>query len=400
MNHTSGSADQFSQILTQVATPDEQGSTPAAQNLVRTLFGRSRQRRVLRNQLWPEHGPDNPATIAATAGWHTCSARVNWDIDALVRDNASFLTFSDAQPAPARSKPPKSKQWRTLAFAPAENLLIVIRCGGLDSLVTVWAQSPEEAEQEFARLRQRYARKRRRNVRTSNFAIITSSMSGLDTRTIDLCPQIRTAADLELHYPEGFVAWSNEYIRQLKSRACGLSIFRGEPGVGKTSYIRHLTWRLRKTHRFYFLPITVVPLLSSPAGIEFWLDQHREHGNMRKVVVLEDAESLLMPRGPDNQESVSSLLNVADGLLGDALKLHVICTINCAVDKLDAALTRGGRLLTAKGFCRLGAEAARRIARQKGLSLSSQEDYSLAEIHSPAPEFEPAATSATGFTPR
>ena len=364
-----------------MATSDADGSHPVTQNLVRTLFGRSRQRRVLRNQLWPEHGPDNPGTIAATAGWHTCSARVNWDTDALAMDYASFLTFSDAQPAPAKSKPPKTKQWRTVAFAPADNLLIVIRCGGLDSLVTVWAYSPETAEQEFARLRQRYARKRRRNVRTSNFSIITSSMSGLETRTIDVRPQIRTDADLELHYPAGFLDWSNAYIRRLKSRPCGLSIFFGEPGVGKTTYIRHLTWRLRKTHRFYFLPIAVAPLLSSPAGVEFWLDQERDHPRMRKVVVLEDAESLLLERGPDNEDAVSTLLNLSDGLLGDALRLNLVCTVNSAVDRLDPALLRSGRLLAEKVFSRLSPDEVGRIACAKRLDLDATRDYSLAEIY-------------------
>jgi hypothetical protein len=363
-----------------VDTPAQDDASAVTENLVRTLFGRSRHRRQLRNVIWPEHLPENPAAIATTAGWHSCSARCNWDIDALKTEHGSCLTFSDAQP-PSTSRKQSPKHWRSLAFAPADHLLIFIRCAGFDSYVTVWAHSPEAAEHEFMRLRQRYARKRRRNVRTSNFCIITSSMSGLETRTITLRPQIRTESDLALHYPSGFLDWSNSYIGQLKSRASGLSILRGEPGLGKTTYVRYLTWRLRSTHRFYFLPLAVAPLLSSPAGVEFWLDQHKEHERMRKVVVLEDAESLLLERGPDNQESVSTLLNLSDGLLGDALRLHVICTTNSSVEKLDPALLRTGRLIAVRSFSRLSPDEVQRLANSEGLQLDATRDYSLAEVY-------------------
>jgi hypothetical protein len=73
----------------------------------------------------------------------------------------------------------------------------------------------------------------------------------------------------------------------------------------------------------------------------------------KKVVILEDAESLLMQRAPDNQAHVSALLNMSDGLLGDVLKLHLICAVNCSLGKIDGALLSLGRLLRYREFKRL-----------------------------------------------
>ena len=41
-----------------------------------------------------------------------------------------------------------------------------------------------------------------------------------------------------------------------------------------------------------------------------------------KVIVMEDAERLLWRRDGDNREAVSSVLNIADGLIGRMLRLH------------------------------------------------------------------------------
>jgi ATP-dependent 26S proteasome regulatory subunit len=63
------------------------------------------------------------------------------------------------------------------------------------------------------------------------------------------------------------------------------------------------------------------------------------------------------------------------------LKVHIICTLNAPVEKLDEALLRPGRLLTMREFKRLPISDAQRLAHAKGIVLSPQDDYSLAEIY-------------------
>ena len=78
---------------------------------------------------------------------------------------------------------------------------------------------------------------------------------------------------------------------------------------------------------------------------------------------------------------MSNLLNVADGFLGEHLKLHVVATTNAPVRELDAALLRPGRLMGIREFRRLTRPEAQRLAEAKGLPLAEQDDYSLAELY-------------------
>jgi SpoVK/Ycf46/Vps4 family AAA+-type ATPase len=161
----------------------------------------------------------------------------------------------------------------------------------------------------------------------------------------------------------------------------GITIFRGPPGTGKTSYLRHLISTLSHTHRFYYLPLNAIRNLSSPEMVDFWLRLDRIPGEWKRIVVLEDAEELLMERTFDEQGKVSSMLNIGDGLMSDCLRMPLLCTVNCPLEKLDPAIRRPGRLTAVREFRRLDKKRAERIAASMKISLPKQDDYSLAEIY-------------------
>ena len=190
-----------------------------------------------------------------------------------------------------------------------------------------------------------------------------------------------TAESLLNHYGAGFDEWNQQILRQLRKQAKGMIILQGDPGTGKTSYIRQLIRTLRDTHAFYVIPSGNFEMLSSPSWIPFWADMKEHLGKVKPVLVLEDAESILMNRGPDNRDAVSLLLNIADGLMAHFIQMPVICTLNCEIGRLDAALLRSGRLIGHHAFSRLSPEAAQKLANQAGRTLPEQPDYSLAEIY-------------------
>ena len=122
-------------------------------------------------------------------------------------------------------------------------------------------------------------------------------------------------------------------------------------------------------------------MLSDPAMAQFWISENLRRTGIRKVIILEDAEPLLLERSGDNWRHLSNLLNVSDGLLGEFLRVHILCTMNADVTQIDPAVLRSGRLVASRQFGRLGADDARKLATAKGLRLPAQDDYSLAEIY-------------------
>ena len=87
---------------------------------------------------------------------------------------------------------------------------------------------------------------------------------------------------------------------------------------------------------------------------------------------------------------------MSDGFLGDVLKLHVICTINCPVGKLDRALLRPGRMLAYREFRRLPMELGQALAAAKQLSTPVDRDLSLAELYNSRADNQ-LSNSVVGF---
>jgi hypothetical protein len=360
--------------ITSPAESDANSAVPASPNWPQTK---------LRFAVgWPNHeGPEHPHHCAAVQGWFSFGARGLWDSHAIARDFHDHLRFSECRGTEEEGEPLKG-WWKSLTFAPAEGVVVVLRdpMAGTYMLV-VWATSHDAAKKHFRALRDRYKRKLRRKRFVSNFTVLTIRCGGLMTRDITVRSALRNEDDLALNYGDDFSSWSTQFISQLKHRCCGVTILRGEPGTGKTTYLRYLTRRLRRTHRFYYLPLTVYSILSNPSAVDFWMHEEEMYPKLGKIVILEDAESLLMERASDNQANVSNLLNISDGFLGDVLKMHVICTINCPIERIDPALTRPGRLVAMREFTRLSPIDAAALATAKSLPLDRQHDYSLAELY-------------------
>ena len=177
--------------------------------------------------------------------------------------------------------------------------------------------------------------------------------------------------------------WMDGFGRDSAAKAGGITILDGPPGTGKSTLITQLMRRLADTHVFYVLPVGQHSTLSRPELVTFWQEQNTLHPKHVKVVVMEDAEKILLQRRTDNNEAVSALLNIADGLMGQMLRVHVLCTLNQDMDQIDPAILRPGRLRGYRHVGLLTRETAVRLAVNQKLPFVPdplREFYTLAEV--------------------
>lgn len=179
--------------------------------------------------------------------------------------------------------------------------------------------------------------------------LLVSVGDGLDVATTTM--EVPLIEDINIPYGRGFDVVSDTIVETIKSKdKTGLMIFHGEPGTGKTSYIK---WLSGQTHRrFIYIPSYMVRSITDPSFMSLFLRLKDT------VFVIEDAEESLGPRVQGGNSIVSTLLNLTDGILANALNCQFICTFNTEIENIDSALLRPGRLLVRHEFKALDVEDA------------------------------------------
>ena len=265
-----------------------------------------------------------------------------------------------------------------------------------DDRLFVYSDSPERSRDTAEKLRRTFVRQPAPSRPT--FHIIKRSEGSIEAESVRLEDRGKLDAEtLALHYGEDFPDWHETFVAQLRAKPAGLSIFDGPPGTGKTSYVRHLMVEMKETHRFYFINSANLYLLRDAEFMSFWSAERRTYEKIAMVVILEDSENALMPRSSANREEVSLLLNITDGILGEFLRLQVICTINCQADELDQALLRPGRLTARRYFGPINRSSAEKLAAKLGKTLPSGDSLTLAEIFSGRRDDARREQAAIGF---
>lgn len=164
-----------------------------------------------------------------------------------------------------------------------------------------------------------------------------------------------------------------------------LLVIHGESGTGKTNWLQSLIYEVELENvKFVYISPDLLFGLDPSALNQLLLESNLDGAKL--VLVIEDADECLAKRATDNYLSVSKLLNLADGFLGNMLDLRIIATTNVPKVDIDPAVKRPGRLFSLLEIGKLSTdvanEAYKRISKNdSGIYTSSQ---TLAQIYADA----------------
>lgn len=180
-----------------------------------------------------------------------------------------------------------------------------------------------------------------------NFKNNHFSLKSIKIKPVDL--------DLKKNYNDDFIEFDKDLVANLENEKSGIILLHGEPGTGKTTYLKKLIIDVDK--KFIYINPNLVPNLLSPDFIDFIAQ------NNNSILIIEEAEKIIKDRinFDSNQASVSNLLNISDGLLSDALQMKIICTFNADIKDIDKALLRKGRIMSKYEFKALEKNKAQEI---------------------------------------
>lgn len=179
-------------------------------------------------------------------------------------------------------------------------------------------------------------------------------------------------------------------------------LLEGLQGTGKTYYLQGLVTEIPQC-KSIVIPASMIEELAGPSLLPVLLEARQEDARQScfaseeegggipapkpYLLLVEDADFCLIPRGSDNMSALSALLNLTDGIVGRALDVRVIVTTNAPVKEIDQALLRPGRLLERVSFDRLTPEHGAAVFRRlSGSELSPGFDprVTLAAIYKAA----------------
>jgi hypothetical protein len=162
-----------------------------------------------------------------------------------------------------------------------------------------------------------------------------------------------------------------------------LVILEGEPGCGKTFFVRGIINEVMDAI-FVLIPPHLVESLAGPQLVPMLVRARGMAGSSKPIVlVIEDADQALVPREEGSLASISALLNVSDGILGHALNIRILCTTNAELEDMDPALQRPGRLSKHLHIGLLSKEKAAEVYARitEGEEVEFDSETSLAQVY-------------------
>lgn len=211
------------------------------------------------------------------------------------------------------------------------------------------------------------------NIEKNKIFVVYRGVGGFEKQAFNVK---KIKIDIDKNYNDDFKEISNKIIEGLNNKnKSNLVILSGDPGVGKTTYIRYLTSKLKKN--IIFISPDMVSNITDPAFIPFLIN------NDNSILIIEDAEPALEKRNNDaRSSSVSNVLNLTDGLLSDCLNISILATFNTDKKTLDDALLRKGRLLMNYKFEKLSVEKSKNLLKELGhKDIEIKEPMTLADIY-------------------
>lgn len=223
------------------------------------------------------------------------------------------------------------------------------------------------------------AKKKPAEIKKGSIYMLCQAQSGLETRFlgVDFVPLERGN-----YSPEVLKGYDHVISEFNKTEPNGCIFIASSPaGCGKTFSVRSMLGEIQNSI-FVYVPPSMIRDLAGPSLVTCLIDLAEGNEKKNIILVLEDADEVLAPRMSDNMSSISTILNLTDGILGKILNIRIIATTNTSDKKFDQALLRPGRLCANLKFGALSKEQGEKIyQRLTGNTIELKKDHTLAEIY-------------------
>lgn len=166
-----------------------------------------------------------------------------------------------------------------------------------------------------------------------------------------------------------------EYYKQFMNSRSQILVSFGEPGTGKTTFLRDLICEMGLNAFITYDPKIIT---SDATMVKYMTSSHFD------LIIIEDADELLTSGRGEYNKIIAKILNVSDGLIKLPRKKLIFTTNLRDVKDIDKAIIRPGRCFDVLEFRKLTVEEAIVVCEKIGIDLPARKKptdcFSLAEL--------------------
>jgi hypothetical protein len=180
--------------------------------------------------------------------------------------------------------------------------------------------------------------------------------------------------DTEALYNSSIIKKTDKLIKKIKKSDCGLSIFYGEKGTGKTNMSKYLASKIDRIS--IYIPMNMIEQSINNPEFRNFIKKYD-----KCLLIIDDCEFLYNPVYGKMNYFTNSILQLVDGFLSEHLGVQVLLIFNTDdIDDIDDNLTECNNILDVIEFGYLDSELASELSKNIGLNKKYKEDVLLNDV--------------------
>lgn len=200
---------------------------------------------------------------------------------------------------------------------------------------------------------------------------VVLSPNGLELEPIS---QSEVNTDIDMFYNSETFKQAEKTIKKIKKSDRGLVILHGERGMGKTSFLSHMTHKLDRI--CIFIPNCMIDHTINNPDFRRFIKKYE-----KPIIILDDCESVFNDSFVKSNIISSNLLQMVDGFLAESVNATIITIFNVEdSDQIDQDLVDCNNLIDMVEFKKLTVDECNTLSKHLDSSRKYKSEARLVDV--------------------